>query len=807
MANPSFPLVKANLLLPPDGREGSIAVCTNTLAPGMVYNEIEPRNRPHISVLGSLVVNRDGTERMILNTLVHQRVQTLVSFGADSHTFSPSLNLLSAIMQGYKPDRTGHYIERGVGASPHYPNISPEHLELFRNNITVLPLFTSARKSHEDTIRAYLDWLSVQSDQKAVVANFIRRVYKKCGSKIYYDKLNELINEVTANDRPKIKVVPELDSKDFQQLQPPVVEAEPYRELPEVPFSVWYKDGVLEVEVRIGGSSHHLFVSGEDEFQVAYTLVKQIKELKKYFTPHEQLLLGAEIARAMIKGVDELETEPYSTQMEPGSAEYLPPVALRGLKTDKQYYYRVGVEDDQLSVQCMSYDTCDDVFDLRSTHASDILYQLAELNRFEDYELDMLHRMDVGMQCARAEAALRHGKVFMQDLDRLVSLNTTDLPLVYTEGGTFLGAHKALLGDVYTRGLTEPHADTQKGLGRTAIVLAVFRNAGYAFGTMPRVYQQGDASPDQMRADYKAQLLRFDHDGSYSYGQRTREYFGVDQLEQAAEALDSHPNVPCIIQRFDPVVDMGHTVDADTGNEKYTHDPCLTHDIYFIAADGRLHGVHIARAHNLVNAYPENMYGLQDAYTASIATSLGVEVGDEVMLSSRANVLLLTEEQRLKTLLAEPSKPYGDMFSPHTIGPINLSSMSEEPPEHPAIFYEHVDIVKTERKPAHPFLGRLTNIGGINTVERAIDYLEKRGANHNNPVLSTYDARIDNPQSAQLVFFQANVMGGKLHATAVFANRTSDDQQADQELCHYLATQYASRLGVPLGKLMYMRVG
>ena len=66
-----FPIVDALLLTPTEGKDGFIGICTNTTAPGQVLNELEGKERRFISVLGSLIVSRDGAERMILNSLSH----------------------------------------------------------------------------------------------------------------------------------------------------------------------------------------------------------------------------------------------------------------------------------------------------------------------------------------------------------------------------------------------------------------------------------------------------------------------------------------------------------------------------------------------------------------------------------------------------------------------------------------------------------------------------------------------------------------------------------------------------------------
>lgn len=97
---PQFPLVDALLLTPKEGVKGMVGVCTNTSAPGQVFNEIEEKNRNAVSVLGPLIVSRDGTERMILNSLSHPTLKYLILFSEETLTFSPSTNLLIALKDG-----------------------------------------------------------------------------------------------------------------------------------------------------------------------------------------------------------------------------------------------------------------------------------------------------------------------------------------------------------------------------------------------------------------------------------------------------------------------------------------------------------------------------------------------------------------------------------------------------------------------------------------------------------------------------------------------------------------------------------
>ena len=83
-----FPVIDAFLLCPEEGKSGKVAVCTNMLAPGMVSNEIPFELRSDVAVMGSLVVNRDGAERMIINALAHPSLEYVILFGQETLSFS-----------------------------------------------------------------------------------------------------------------------------------------------------------------------------------------------------------------------------------------------------------------------------------------------------------------------------------------------------------------------------------------------------------------------------------------------------------------------------------------------------------------------------------------------------------------------------------------------------------------------------------------------------------------------------------------------------------------------------------------------
>ena len=791
-----FPLVEAMLLLPREGVEGRVSICTNGTAGAQVFNEINESNRKSVAVLGSLIVSRDGGERMIVNALAHEKIKYLVLFSEESLTFAPSTNLLIALMDGFESGREGNYIKGGVAASSHYPSITQKIFDLFRQEIIVLPAFMGKHKESKEVIARYLEWL------KPKITPELHALLIKINSKdkIYYDSLNTLL-DMLGNIPPVAKSVIELDPADFQHLQPPKIELDGKETKLVMPFKVTAEKSVIRLDIKIGSQSY--FLKSNDPFLLEYSLMKHLGESKKLLSPLEQIILGAELGRVGTEIINDITFPSFVNSKEITATEEMALESNTQLVTDKRYYYKINVRDSKISAMCLAFDVCESVFELLSPNLSVMAERLSRENRFEAYEMDILHRMDIGTQLARAAIASKLGYSFIQDFASIFKINTDKLPTLLVEGDSFLGVHKGVLKKIYTEGITEDHGDGWKGMARSASVLAVYRDAVKALETMPAIYRQGDQDTATVRANYKNELLRTDHDGTYTYGERTRAYFGFDQLEKSAEILKKNPAQATVIQRFDPAKDMATYLD-ELGKIKFTHDPCLTHDIFFIQ-DKKLHSFHIARAHNAVNAYPENVFGLFDAYTSKIAKDLNLQTGDMYMLSNRANILLLTEEQRTKKILGEPSKPSGEWSSDS--GPYLLDQNTKTPSVESGVAYSVQSISLQTERPASAILDKLENYEGVNTVDKLVDYLDSKGRMHNNTVLSEYYAGHDDPQADCLVFFQANVFGNKVYATAVFQNRSINKQKEDMMLGNYIASLVAKRLKVELGELSLYYVG
>jgi len=785
-----FPLIDAFLLTPKEGKKGVVGVCTNATAPGQVLNDIEDKLRKNISVLGPLIGNRDGSERMVVNSLVHPTMRYLILFSEETLSFSASTNLLLAVCHGIDSKKSNKIV-KGVAASSHYPNLSKKIVDTFRKEIIVLPLFMYKNGYSERIINQYLKWLKPKINNE--IYSFLKDVNSR--KKIYYDSLNQLVNLVASVPVKEKKTV-NLNPKDFQHLQPPKISIKDKKTKPKVPFYVSIDGKNIRLDIQIKNKT--FFIKSKDLFLMEYSLMKFLGRNKNVLSYLEQLFLGAELSRIDVELKNNIRFPSFvkSSKIKGKTEILLEPKVV--LIPDKEYYYRVSTKNNLISVVCLAFDVCRDVFELQSIGLTGILEYLVEKNRFEKYEMDILHRMDVGGQAGSAAVAASRGYSFIQDFPYLFEVNTKNFPLSIVESDNFIDLHKKLLLNIYTAGVTEEHGDKHKGLTRTNVSLAVYRNSKKALKKTPVIYKQGDLEIKKMRELYRKQILRFDNDGSYNYGHRTRSYFGFDQLQEAANALIKSYNKAAMIQRFHPSRDMGSWVEEETGKMKYTHDPCLTHDIFFVK-NKKLHSFHIARVQNAVNAYPENIFGLYDAYVTTISQKTGLDIGDMYMFSSRANILLLTEEQRTKKILAEPSKSVEEIGS--LSGPYELGRNIKNPGSAGGVAYIKTKLKKTQNKPRSNIIKCLENFEGVNIIERAIDYLKKKGENHNNPILTQYQPGKMDIQGDYLVFFQANVFAGKVQANAVFVNHSINNINKDKKILSYLATQYGEELKYPLGDL------
>jgi FMN phosphatase YigB (HAD superfamily) len=760
-----FPVVDAFIV---NCGEGKIGVCCNTLSPESVKNEISSDD---VAVIGRLVVNRDGAERMIINCLAHPTIEYLVLFGEEAVSFCPSTNLLLSIMDGFEDGK----IKGGRGLAAQYPNISLKILEKFKDNVKVLPIFKNLET--KEVVEKYMSWLVGRIDPD--LYELLVKIQSK--KKIYYDSLRELLVLIETKQRKRFGTI-ELNVKEFQHLQPPIVLINGENSLVEVPFNVSLVDREILLEVDLLGKGY--FLKGSDSFLMAYSLNKFLNSKGVKIKVIDCLLIGAELSRvevelrSKVKGKGIVRSEIMDWER-----EEIPLLRNLELKADEMFYYKVGLHGDRVSVQSLANDKDVEVYDYRSNVLLPMIQKLAKENRFTNYEQKVLHCIDVGVEVGRAFIALESGMNYFQDFRNLFKINRDKLPLLVVEGDNFLSTHKEIITELYTKGLTMSHPDAHKGTMRSGCVLGVYRGRK-SLEVFPSVYSNGEQTTQEMREAYKEQLMSTGDAGTYTYGERTRKYFGFDQLEKAVEVLKDKGVY--VVQRFDYNKDMG--AEFVDGKLKTTKDPCLTHDIYFLFS-GKLYSFHIARAHNIVNAYPENIFGLHDAYDSYIASRLGLELGDMFMLSNRGNILLLTEEQKARKFIAEVSKGIGDVD--RTVGPF------EENGEGVVYIQRQMEETVDCR---HPCLEVLESYNGEDIIERAANYLKLKGDGHNNPIIGCYDPKKGQlGEKNRLVFLQCNNRGGKLYASAVFLGKKEIEK--DLELCNYIATKFKNKLGIELGSV------
>ena len=467
-----FPLLDAHLLI---GKNPNthIGICTNTTSPEEVYGEIPQYLQRHVAVLGSLIVNRDGAERMIINTLAHPHMQYLILFAKENSSFRASTNLLMALMHGYQKNKEGNHIKNGCGVSYHYPSVSKELLTSFKKKIQVLPLYQSAH--HADVIEEYMQWLKPQIDH-TIWEKLIKLQGK---SKIYYDALAEVL-ETTCNVPDKKTIQVQLNVDDFKHLQPPKILLSPIKPLHyTVPFRISHQNSHIRIDMQL--EENNMYHVGDDPFNMSYNILCHLGEKKHLLTPMQQILLGMELSRANIERNNNLKLSPLCKYADVIGTEKILEQSIINMQADKKYYYKCSLVKDMISMQCMSFDTCQDVFDLRSKDIYALLERINTMNRFQDYAQDLLHRSDIGDQLYKAYIALQKGYAFMQDFNNIFTINTSNQPFVFAEGDSFLSVHRSLITKIFTEGITQEHADKRKGKMRAAIALAVFRNTSLIY--------------------------------------------------------------------------------------------------------------------------------------------------------------------------------------------------------------------------------------------------------------------------------------------------------------------------------------
>jgi thymidylate synthase len=135
---------------------------------------------------------------------------------------------------------------------------------------------------------------------------------------------------------------------------------------------------------------------------------------------------------------------------------------------------------------------------------------------------------------------------------------------------------------------------------------------------------------------YQEAILRPELPGdiSYTYGNRLRGYFpqpdgSTDALGTAIQMLRNDPETRrAYVSLWDTSHDLGESDDHSK--------PCLT-TLFFRRAEGRLSLTATYRSHNLLWAWPENVYGLM-AIQGHVAERAGMEPGPITVLSSSLGI-------------------------------------------------------------------------------------------------------------------------------------------------------------------------
>jgi Thymidylate synthase len=127
---------------------------------------------------------------------------------------------------------------------------------------------------------------------------------------------------------------------------------------------------------------------------------------------------------------------------------------------------------------------------------------------------------------------------------------------------------------------------------------------------------------------------RLPEDVDYTYGNRLRGYFsladgGMDSLAVAIELLREDPESR---HAYLTLWDMGHDLGEGDGGSK----PCLT-TVFFRRHEGKLTLTATYRSHNLLSAWPENVYGLM-SIQSHVAEQSGMETGSITVISNSLGI-------------------------------------------------------------------------------------------------------------------------------------------------------------------------
>lgn len=147
-------------------------------------------------------------------------------------------------------------------------------------------------------------------------------------------------------------------------------------------------------------------------------------------------------------------------------------------------------------------------------------------------------------------------------------------------------------------------------------------------------YQAYNTSEEALRS-YCSMMMEpnLAADTTYTYGNRLREYYGYDMVEQAVNRLTTDKeDRKCFLSLWDPRLDMYD----DNPDGSHRGHPCWVSG-FFRVHDGRLSFTAVFRTHRAYKAWIENAHGLMNLQSI-VADRIGVPIGPLTIFSESISI-------------------------------------------------------------------------------------------------------------------------------------------------------------------------
>jgi len=431
-----------------------------------------------------------------------------------------------------------------------------------------------------------------------------------------------------------------------------------------------------------------------------------------------------------------------------------------------------------------------------------LLKVLLDRDDFGRHDLRLEHIAYIAQQLARAAAAIRLRRQFVQDKPLgppSVEPNTTQLnAAVLIDADTLDSAWRQGLASLQRDGLI---TRTQKGeVVENWCTLFHIRNMGSL--QIPPGYP----SSEENISAYVNEFFepRPADSTEYTYGDRMCHFYGYDQVADLVRRLRDGPDLAHPSQRYDPWTDLGKS-----------HIPCLAFDVWFLHA-GKLHTLQVPRSHDIYGAMPQNALGIARGWANRIAGELGVPLGDLVFLSTSNNYRKADNADAVATLVRS-------MESPPIVTSSGLVRVNHSRPQPGEVRDEPLQVVwrpefrePTQAERARvgalldgPLGERLLRHRGLDQVRRFAEHLNSARAKDPNyrtqyGLLSPRDPIADRGAVHRgLLSLQLRNQLGKLHAAAVFVNPL-DDEADRTALVSVLLRMAAERTRLEAGSVFVL---